>query len=172
MSTNGILAAIFLHLPTPAGETHMCSPMGLGPQVWAWAPKWLYSFWIQVSHQGHLIAACPGHVAGHRSLLQHLSVVQRSHVFKNKLLLQTDVPALQSCSDLALHEWASLPCTAAIPVCCQSIRILQHLFWLWKQGRWGTKVHSLFSASSAIYCTPWWPCKSSKHLHGHLAQLL
>lgn len=102
------LPALFLHLPAPAVETHSSAPEQIQPE----RQNDHVASGFRCPSQGHLIAARPGHMAGHQSLFQHLSVVQRSHVFKNKLLLQTNAPALRSCSDLALHNRVSLPCTA------------------------------------------------------------
>lgn len=102
------LPALFLHLPAPAVETHSSAPEQIQPE----RQNDHVASGFRCPSQGHLIAARPGHMAGHHSLFQHLSVVQRSHVFKNKLLLQTDAPTLRSCSDSALHNRVSFPCTA------------------------------------------------------------
>lgn len=102
------LPALFLHLPAPAVETHSSAPEQIQPE----RQNDHVASGFRCPNQGHLIAARPGHMAGHHSLFQHLSVVQRSHVFKNKLLLQTDAPTLRSCSDSALHNRVSFPCTA------------------------------------------------------------
>lgn len=151
------LPALFLHLPAPAVETHSSGPEQIQPEL----QNDHVASGFRCPNQGHLIAARPGHMAGHHSLFQHLSVVQRSHVFKNKLLLQTDVPTLRSCSDSALHNRVSLPCTAPHTSVLSKHQGPAASLRLWKQGIWGTKVHSLFSATSAIctgctliYCTP------------------
>lgn len=100
----------------------MWSPVGLRPQLWAWAgtawaPKLLCSSWIQVSQPGSSHRRCPGHVSGHHSLLQYLSVVQRPMFLKisfyRRLMCQLCKVALIRLFTAKYHCLHCTPCQRA-----------------------------------------------------------